>query len=161
MQWWFDISHVYRLGEIGWTDKSIWPWKVGQRSELIKDIGKTQQMYRFGIDVMFWWGNIALTSKVQGCNDLSDLEKWVKSQPRSLPFELIWDFYFFLNLRYWQNAANVPFCHWCDVSFRQFCGNKQSHGKGQHTKVKGQRAKIIVWGTRTGHGKYAVMVWCQ
>ncbi len=21
MQWWFDVSHVYRLGEIGWTDR--------------------------------------------------------------------------------------------------------------------------------------------
>ncbi len=39
--------------------------------------------------------------------------------------------------------------------------NTKSEGKGHCTKVKGRRAKIIVWGTSTGHGKYAVMVWCQ
>ncbi len=60
--------------------------------------------------------------------------------------------------RYWQNAANVPFWHRWDVSFRQFCSNKQSHGIGHRTTVKGRRAKIIVRGTSTGHGKYAVMV---
>ncbi len=49
-----------------------------------------QQMYRFGIDVMFCWGNIVLTSKVQGRDDLSDLEKWVKYQLTS-PFKLFWD----------------------------------------------------------------------
>ncbi len=40
---------------------------------------------------MFCSGNIALTSKVQGPDDLCDLEKWVNGQPKSLPFELIWD----------------------------------------------------------------------
>ncbi len=40
---------------------------------------------------MFYWGNITLTNKVQGHGDLCALEKWVKGQPRSLPFELIWD----------------------------------------------------------------------
>ncbi len=60
-------------------------------SELIWDIGKTHQMYCLGIDVMFYWSNITLTSKVQGCDDLCDLEKWVRGQPMSLPFELIWD----------------------------------------------------------------------
>ncbi len=50
-----------------------------------------------------------------------------------------------------------------DVMFGSgnFCGNKQSQGQGRHAKFKSQRAKIIVWGTSTGHGKYAVMVWCQ
>ncbi len=40
---------------------------------------------------MFCWGNITLTSKVQGRDNLGDLEKWVNSQPRSLPDEHIWD----------------------------------------------------------------------
>ncbi len=47
--------------------------------------------YHFAIDMMFCWGNIALTSKVQGRNDLCDHEKWIKGPLRSLPFELIWD----------------------------------------------------------------------
>ncbi len=89
-----SVMYIGKEKFVGQTDKSrwpIWPWKVGQRSDLIWDIGKIHQMYHFGIVVMFCWGNIALTSKVQGRDDLSDLEKWVKDQPRSLPFELFWD----------------------------------------------------------------------
>ncbi len=31
---------------------------------VIRDIGKTQKMYHFGVDVMFGSGNFAVTSKV-------------------------------------------------------------------------------------------------
>ncbi len=54
--------------------------------------------YCFGIDVMFCWGNVALTSKVQGRNDLCNVQKWIKGQPRSLHFELFWDMCSFLVL---------------------------------------------------------------
>ncbi len=67
--------HVYRLGEIGWADRhvALTYLTLKSRSELIRDIGKTHQMYHFEIDVMFCWGNIALTSKIQGRNDVCDL----------------------------------------------------------------------------------------
>ncbi len=65
-------------------------------------------MYRFGIDVMFCWGNIALTSKVQGHDDLCDLEKWVNGKPRSLPFQLIWDI----------GKMQQMYCFGIDVMFR-------------------------------------------
>ncbi len=75
-------------------------------------------MYRFGIDVMFCWGNIALTSNVQGRDDLCNLEKWVKDQPRSLPFKLIGDIV----------KMQQMYCTGIDGMFRsrQFYSNKQS-----------------------------------
>ncbi len=148
---------MYRLGEIGWIDRQVVLTYLTLKSRSTVRIH--QRYCKNSPNVPFWhWCDVLLrqyfTNK-QSPRSWWHMWPW-KEGHSSTKITALWN-----HLRYWQNAANVTFWHWWDVSFRQLCGNKQSQGKGHRAKVKGQRAKIIVQGTRTGHVKYAVMVWCQ